>query len=110
MGTPASEIRSWTKTIRDTVYTCSTDPARIQLDALNEALSSDFIWWAKPLGREGLRRMVENSFCFGVYVSSSSLSTSTDATVQGMNGQGEEGSTNTRGVGGSLKGMEANFW
>ncbi|KAK5653349.1 hypothetical protein OQA88_9041 [Cercophora sp. LCS_1] len=69
MGTPTDQIRSWTRTIGDTVYTCSADPSLIQLDALNAAFASDMIWWAKPLGGEELKTMARNSLCFGIYAS-----------------------------------------
>ncbi|KAK0629021.1 hypothetical protein B0T17DRAFT_524391 [Bombardia bombarda] len=60
--------RTWTRQVGDTTYMCSTDQQQIQLDALNAAFESDMIWWAKGLTTDALRRSVENSFCFGLYV------------------------------------------
>jgi hypothetical protein len=60
--------RTWTRVVDNTTYTCSTDTALIQLDALNSAFSSDLLWWAKPLSAKDLYKTVHNSLCFGVYV------------------------------------------
>ncbi|CAK7222701.1 hypothetical protein SBRCBS47491_004948 [Sporothrix bragantina] len=48
-------------------FLCSSDTALIQLDALHDAMSSDLLWWAKPLARPQLVAMVNNSVCLGVY-------------------------------------------
>ncbi|KAK3384393.1 hypothetical protein B0T24DRAFT_82661 [Lasiosphaeria ovina] len=65
--TPENEIRSWTRS-SDATYLCSTDPKLVQLDALGAALASDMLWWAQPLAEDELRRTVEHSLCFGLYV------------------------------------------
>jgi hypothetical protein len=74
MATPKPEIRTWTRRRPaddddddSPIYTCSTDPSLIRLDALGDALASDMLWWAKPLPPGALRRAVEGSLCFGVY-------------------------------------------
>ncbi|KAL2016920.1 hypothetical protein VTK56DRAFT_2837 [Thermocarpiscus australiensis] len=66
--TPEDEIRSWTRQVGALTYTCSTDPRRIQLDAVNAAFASDMVYWAKPLPPEALKRCVDQSLCFGLYV------------------------------------------
>ncbi|CAK7272789.1 hypothetical protein SEPCBS57363_005325 [Sporothrix epigloea] len=48
-------------------FLCSSDPALVQLDALHDAISSDLLWWAKPMSRPQLIAMVNNSVCLGVY-------------------------------------------
>ncbi len=68
MPTPKRDLRTWTKQHGDTIYTCSTDPKLIQVDAFNAALGSDLIWWARSLDPEAARQCVENSLCWGIYV------------------------------------------
>ncbi|KAK4453954.1 DNA ligase [Podospora aff. communis PSN243] len=68
--------RTWTRAVDNTTYTCSTDTALIQLDALNSAFASDLIWWAKPLSETDLYKTVHNSLCFGVYASTDETSSS----------------------------------
>jgi N-acetylglutamate synthase-like GNAT family acetyltransferase len=46
-------------------FTLSTDPARLDLDAIYAFLSQTY--WAKNRPREVLERAIQNSFCFGVY-------------------------------------------
>ncbi|KXX76960.1 DNA ligase [Madurella mycetomatis] len=65
---PEDEIRAWTCQVDDLTYTCSTDPRLIQLDAVNAAFSSDMVYWAKPLAPKALKRCIEMSLCFGLYV------------------------------------------
>ncbi|KAK3692322.1 hypothetical protein B0T22DRAFT_10349 [Podospora appendiculata] len=65
---PESELKSWTRQDGQVTYLCSTDPKQIQLDAYNAALESDLLWWAKRLGDDVIRRTVENSLCFGLYM------------------------------------------
>jgi len=60
--------RTWTRVVDNKTYTCSTDTALIQLDAINAAFASDIIYWAKPLPRTELYKIVQNSLCFGIYV------------------------------------------
>ncbi|GAB1315868.1 hypothetical protein MFIFM68171_06078 [Madurella fahalii] len=65
---PEDELRVWTRQVDKLTYTCSTDPRLIQLGAVNAAFSSDMVYWAKPLAPEALKRCIEQSLCFGLYV------------------------------------------
>ncbi|KAK3333739.1 hypothetical protein B0T19DRAFT_135377 [Cercophora scortea] len=65
---PESELKSWTRRDGQFTYLCSTDPKQIQLDAYNAALESDLLWWAKRLGDDVIKKVVENSLCFGLYM------------------------------------------
>jgi GNAT superfamily N-acetyltransferase len=46
-------------------FSISTDPARIDLDAVHAFLSSSY--WAEHIPRELVGRSIENSLCFGIY-------------------------------------------
>ncbi|KAF6804374.1 putative GNAT family N-acetyltransferase [Colletotrichum sojae] len=48
-------------------YLISTDRSLLQLDAINDALDSDLLWWAKREPEDVLKRMLDNSLCLGVY-------------------------------------------
>lgn len=48
-------------------YAVHTDPEKVDLEALNDALGSDIMWWARRLGPEDLRTMVYNSLCFSLH-------------------------------------------
>ncbi|KAL0469839.1 GNAT family N-acetyltransferase [Neurospora intermedia] len=65
--TPKDHIRSWTREVDNTIYTCSTDPSLVDLAALNTALASDTVWWGRDLPEEALKRMVEHSYNFALY-------------------------------------------
>ncbi|KAI1486509.1 hypothetical protein F5X96DRAFT_681952 [Biscogniauxia mediterranea] len=58
------EPRNW---YRDE-YLISTEPQLIQVDAVNEALGSDLMWWARSLPRETIKKALNNSLCFGLYL------------------------------------------
>ncbi|KAK3945509.1 GNAT family N-acetyltransferase [Diplogelasinospora grovesii] len=64
------DIKKWSRPLAENrLYTISTDRNLVQLDALNAAFGSDLLWWAKPLADdEMLKRMLDNSLCFGLYV------------------------------------------
>ncbi|HJS52810.1 MAG TPA: GNAT family N-acetyltransferase [Pyrinomonadaceae bacterium] len=47
-------------------YTISTDPSRLDLEAIHRFLSEE-AYWAKNRTPEQTRTAVENSICFGVY-------------------------------------------
>ncbi|KAL2197889.1 hypothetical protein P885DRAFT_76597 [Corynascus similis CBS 632.67] len=69
MPPPTDEIRTWTRQLPDkTTYTISTDPSLIQLDAINAAFATDMVYWAGPLPLPILKRCIEQSLCFGLYV------------------------------------------
>jgi hypothetical protein len=65
---PVSELRSWTRTHADQKFLCTTDPKYIHLDALNAALGSDMLWWARSVPEADLRKMVDHSLCIGLYL------------------------------------------
>ena len=65
---PASELRSWHRTRSHEKFLCTTDPKYIHLEALNAALSSDMLWWARALPEAELRKMVDHSLCLGLYL------------------------------------------
>jgi hypothetical protein len=48
-------------------YLVSTDPALLQVDAINAALSSDMVWWAGDLPADALWDALRSSICFGLY-------------------------------------------
>lgn len=56
-------MAEWTKG----AFTVSTDPARVNLEALNDALDSSVMWWARRLSPEDLRTMVFSSLCFSLH-------------------------------------------
>lgn len=68
MTTPKDHIRTWTREVGNTIYTYSTDPSLVDLTALNAALASDTVWWGRDMPEEILKRMVEHSYNFGLYV------------------------------------------
>ncbi len=53
--------RSWTQS----EFEISTDPARIDLHAVHEFLTS--CYWAKGIPLETVRRSIASSLCFGIY-------------------------------------------
>lgn len=46
-------------------YTLSSDPGRLDVDAIHDFLTN--CYWAKGISREVVVRSIENSLCFGVY-------------------------------------------
>lgn len=46
-------------------FEISTDPARVDLDAVHEFLTNSY--WAKGIPVETVRRSIVNSLCFGIY-------------------------------------------
>ncbi|KAK3950499.1 acyl-CoA N-acyltransferase [Pseudoneurospora amorphoporcata] len=66
--TPKDQIRTWTREVGNAIYTYSTDPSLVDLAALNTALASDTVWWGRDMPEESLKRMVEHSYNFGLYV------------------------------------------
>jgi len=45
----------------------STNPSLIQPSAVNAAFATDYVHWAKPMEEALLKKMLDNSLCFGVY-------------------------------------------
>lgn len=75
MGLPTTELRTWSRTVANTLYTCSTDPSLVQLDALRAAFASDLLWWATDLPPDAFKTLVGNSLCLAIYAGSSTEST-----------------------------------
>lgn len=46
-------------------FTVSTDPARLDVDAVHAFLTTSY--WAEGIPRETVERSLENSLCFGLY-------------------------------------------
>ena len=49
-------------------FVVSTNKSLLQPQAINAALGSDLLWWAKALPEDQLQTMLDNTFCFGLYV------------------------------------------
>ena len=49
-------------------FLISTNPSLIQPAAVNAALDSDLMYWSKAMDEGELKRMLDNSLCFGVYI------------------------------------------
>lgn len=58
-----SKPKIWT---RDQ-YSISTDKSLLQLDAINSAFATDYMYWTNPLPQEVLQQVIDGSFCFGIY-------------------------------------------
>ncbi|KAJ9651901.1 hypothetical protein H2198_008830 [Neophaeococcomyces mojaviensis] len=63
MSIPTTRVHEW---IRDG-FIISTDPALIDVKAVNAAFASDQLAWAKALPEDELKTMLERSVCFGLY-------------------------------------------
>jgi len=61
-----TDIRDWHWPGSES-YLCSTNPAYLQHDAINAALGSDMLWWARSLDKGSLEKMLANSLCLAVY-------------------------------------------
>lgn len=48
-------------------FLVSTARGLFQPSAINDAFGSDFIYWARPVEESLLNKMLDHSFCFGVY-------------------------------------------
>src|ERR1700689_3566122 len=46
-------------------FTVSTDPSRLDLDAIHNFLTN--CYWAKGIPRDVVARSIEHSLCFGIY-------------------------------------------
>ncbi|KAL3441672.1 hypothetical protein BJX65DRAFT_288196 [Aspergillus insuetus] len=65
-------------------FIISTDRALLSIPAINHAFSQDFMYWVKTLPEEVLQKMIDGSFCFGLYKLLDRLDT--DPTSHGENG------------------------
>lgn len=59
----SDDPKSW---YRDS-FMISTAQQLIQLDAVNEAMGSDMMYWAKKMEPKALKKMLGRSLCFGLY-------------------------------------------
>ena len=48
-------------------FMISTARQLIQLEAVNEAMGSDVVYWAKKMEPTALKKMLDRSLCFGLY-------------------------------------------
>ncbi|PYI21634.1 hypothetical protein BO99DRAFT_400608 [Aspergillus violaceofuscus CBS 115571] len=48
-------------------FLISTDKTYLSLAAINHAFGQDYMYWASPFPEEILEKIIDNSFCFGVY-------------------------------------------
>jgi hypothetical protein len=70
-------------------YLVSSDPALIQVDAVNAALDSSMMWWARSLPRDQMQKALQNSFCLGLYALPDSAAQSYQAGItDGNSGPG----------------------
>ena len=64
LSAPQVELKALEKALR--AYLISTDPARLDLDAIHAYLSGES-YWARGRSRDRIVRAVENSLPFGAY-------------------------------------------
>lgn len=81
--------KQWTKQTRDQFFLISTDNSLLSIPAINAALASDSIYWATPFPEEVLQGIVDNSFCYGLYKTTSPSQNT--ATTEVPNGNENEG-------------------
>jgi hypothetical protein len=67
MPPPPTDLKTWSRQAGEDQYLCTTDPTPIDLAALSAALSSDMMWWAKPVEEGELKKMVDHSLCLSLY-------------------------------------------
>ena len=48
-------------------FLMSTSSKLLQPSAINAAFASDLIYWTKGMSEDGMKKMLSNSLCFGVY-------------------------------------------
>lgn len=56
-------------------FQISTNKSLLSLDSINHAFSLDTVYWTNPVPTEILAKIVENSFCLGLYEVSNSSTT-----------------------------------
>lgn len=56
-------------------FMISTEQALLQIDVINKAFDSDYVYWTKGTSPEALKAMLSKSLCFGVYALPQSSST-----------------------------------
>lgn len=77
MSVPTTKIHEWH---RDG-FLISTDPSLVDLKALNNALESDQLPWAKALSQGELEALLQHSVFFGVYSATVEPADTTDSTT-----------------------------
>ncbi|KAL1960654.1 hypothetical protein VTO42DRAFT_7233 [Malbranchea cinnamomea] len=65
---PSGQSKCEGTTLTDREFLVSTDPARIPIADLIDAFGQDFVYWGNPLPEAEMRRLVEASLCFALYV------------------------------------------
>jgi len=55
-------------------FTISTSQAILQPDVVNKAFGSDYMYWTKAMPEDDMKQMLNNSLCFGIYVTTTSSS------------------------------------
>ncbi|KAK3350065.1 hypothetical protein B0T25DRAFT_258187 [Lasiosphaeria hispida] len=66
---PSAEGGTWTEEHSSgTKYLCTThfDIGDV-IDALSATFASDLLWWASPVGKEDMVKLLNNSMCFAVF-------------------------------------------
>ena len=58
---------------RDHDFVVSTDPTRLDLDVIHDFLTHSY--WVPGIPRDVVARAIEHSFCFGLYICTSSTET-----------------------------------
>ncbi|PLB35392.1 uncharacterized protein BDW47DRAFT_110502 [Aspergillus candidus] len=48
-------------------FVISTDRSLLSLDAINNAFAQDFCYWSQPFPKDILQKIIDRSFCFGLY-------------------------------------------
>ncbi|KAK2606194.1 hypothetical protein QQS21_003365 [Conoideocrella luteorostrata] len=79
MSLPA-EPRNWTRE----GYLISTDKSLLSLSRINAVFDQDFMYWTSAYPEDVLQRMIESSFCFGLYKNASADPSKSDIHVAAM--------------------------
>ncbi|OJJ54264.1 hypothetical protein ASPSYDRAFT_161087 [Aspergillus sydowii CBS 593.65] len=84
--------KQWTKQTDNQTFLISTDNSLLSIPAINAALASDAIYWASPFPEKILQGIVNNSFCYGLYKTTTTTATasSSENTAQGPDGNIEQ--------------------
>lgn len=77
MSLPTTKVHEWH---RDGFF-ISTDPSLVDLQAVNKALESEQLPWAKALSEEELQALLQHSVWFGVYSATAEPADTADSTA-----------------------------
>jgi len=55
----------------------STSQTMLQLDVIATAFASDYMYWTTPIPEDDMKKLLANSLCFGVYVTTEASSENT---------------------------------